>query len=313
MSDNLSKNIFKTICYYDALDYPLTLFEIWKYFIMAEEQDDIDEKIGYSLADILGELKNDNNLRAFVKSRRGFYFLKGREDLIRSRVRRDKISVSKIKRLRWLICFLRVTPFVRMILVTGRLALKNSQPKSDWDVLIVLEENKIWTGRTAVTVLAHLLGKRRHHRKIKNRLCLNYFITTASLEIRNKDFFSASEYFFAIPIFDVENYFKKFQLKNAWIKNYKPNYYLTEMKHLKSVSDNIATKTIRSILENILKYDWLEKYLRKVELKKIRNNPNTDKPNSLIEADDRALIFLPEPQGPKVFEKFKKNIDERWR
>ncbi|HFC76989.1 MAG TPA: hypothetical protein ENJ27_02060 [Candidatus Moranbacteria bacterium] len=323
MISDVSKKILNTICYYDALSYPLTLFEIWKYLTKSESDEDKKNKLKkdddenlqekYSLNNILKELRTNNNLKSFIKNNQGFYFLKGREYLVEERIKRDKLSVMKIKRLQWLIYFLRCVPFVRMILVTGRLAMKNAQPKSDWDVLVVLKSGKIWTGRTAITIVTQLLGKRRYGSKIRNRVCLNYFITTNSLEIRNKDFFSANEYFFAMPIFVVGNYFKKFQLKNSWIKNYKPNYYLSEARYLKAVDDNYFSKKVRTILEKIVDFDWLEKYLEKIEKKKIKNNPNTQKINSLIEADDQALIFLPEPQGPKIFEKFKDNIDRLWR
>ncbi len=334
MSNNISKNILNTVCYYDALDYPLTLFEIWKYLtqtgsdsnenedrginkIRREKDSGVDngdeDNSNYSLQNILKELKTNNNLNAFIKNKRGFYFLKGREGLVDERIKKDKWSVAKIKRLRRLVSLLRVVPFMRMVLVTGRLAMKNAQPKSDWDVLVVLQTGRIWIGRTVITAMSHLLGKRRYGNKTRNRICLNYFITTNSLEIRNKDLFSANEYLFGIPIFDAGDYFKKFQLKNSWIKRYKPNYYLTENKYRKAIGDNYFTKTIRGIFEKIIDFDWLEKYLKKIESEKIKNNPNTGKIGSLIEADDQALIFLPEPQGPKVFEKFKNNVDKIWR
>ncbi len=304
MSDKLSKSILKTVCYYDVLNYPLTLFEIWKYLIG-------DKKTTRcSLSLIKEELNSNNNLKAFIKSKDGFYFLKGREKLVTSRIRSDKIAVTKIKRLRSLIYILRMSPFVRAIFVTGRLAMKNAQYGSDWDVLVVLKKGRIWIGRTFITILSHLLFKRRHHKKIKDRICLNYFVTTESLEIRNKDLFSAGEYFACIPIFDTNNFFKKFQLKNGWIKNYKANYFLSELEHLKKVSDGAVVKKIRNILEKVLDSNGLEKYFKKIELKKIKKNPNTAKENSFIVADDEALIFLPNPQGPKVFEKFKERVAE---
>jgi hypothetical protein len=187
--------------------------------------------------------------------------------------------------------------------------MKNAKFDSDWDVLVVLKDGRIWTGRTLVTLFSHFLGKRRYRNKTKDRVCLNYFITTGSLEIRNKDLFSANEYFFCIPVFDSNKYFKKFQLKNSWIKEYKPNYYLTDVRNLKAVKETFFSGLVRGGLEKIFNWDSLEKYLRKIELKKIKNNPKTDQEDSLIVADDKALIFLPEPQGPKVFEQFKGRIN----
>lgn len=308
MADNLDKNILSTICYYDALDYPMTALEVWKYLTDVKNgDDDINgEEIG--LRDVLEKLESDN-LKRFIHRKRGMYFLKRRESLVEQRIERDKISVSKIKRLRRVVWFLRFSPFVRMVLVTGRLAMKNAQYSSDWDLLVVLKGGRIWTGRTFVTVLAHIIGKRRHHDKTKDRVCLNYFVTTDSLEIRNKDLFSANEYFFCIPIFDSKNYFEKFQLKNSWIKEYKPNYYLSSLNNLKAIRETFFSKFFRELEERIFNWDALENFLKKIESKKIEKNPKTQEEESLIAADDRALIFLPEPQGPKVFEDFRKRVN----
>lgn len=309
MIDNLTKNILNTICYYDILNYPLTPFEIWKYLILADGDLVEKEYNSYSIADILNRLKH-SYLSRFIENKKGFYFLRGRDFLVEQRIARGKISASKIKKMSRAVSLLRVVPFLRMVLITGRLAMRNAQPKSDWDVLVVVKKNRIWLGRTLVTLWAHILGKRRHHDRIKDRLCFNYFVTTDSLEIRNKDFFSANEYSFCYPLFDAKNYFHRFQLRNAWIRDYKPNYYLSLMGNKFSLKDRGFLKIIRTIGENILDHDFLERYLEKIEKNRINNNPKTSEVNSLIDVDKRALIFLPHPQGPIVFEKFKAKLEE---
>jgi len=309
MHNNLEKNILNTVCYYDILNYPLTLFEIWKNLLATEREIGESEFSGCTIGDVLRKLK-ENNLKRFIEEKNGFYFLRGRNFLVDQRIAKNKISVLKIKRMSRVVGFLRVAPFVRMILVTGRLAMKNARPQSDWDVLVVLKENRIWIGRTIITLLAHILGKRRYGAKIKDRVCFNYFITTDSLEIRNKDLFSANEYFFCFPLFETKNYFQKFQLRNIWIMKYKPNYYLSLSKNLFSIRDNELTRVMRIFFENLFDHDFLEKYLEKLEMQKIKNNPKTKNFEGLIDADNRALIFLPHPQGPKIFEKFKNKLND---
>lgn len=307
MQDDLIKNILNTICYYDVLNYPLTVFEIWKHLLLIDKNPSIENQEKYSISDVLRAL-DQFELKKFTDNKNGFYFLKGREFLVEQRISRGKISALKLRRMRLAISFLRIVPFLRMVLVTGRLAMKNARPKSDWDVLIVLKNRRIWIGRTIITLWAHFLGKRRHHDKIKDRLCFNYFITTDSLEIRNKDLFSANEYFFCFPLFDAGNYFHKFQLRNIWIRKYKPNYYLAVAKNAMTLRDNKFTKFFRLLGENILDHNFLENYLERIEKNKIKNNPKTSKINSLIDTDKKALIFLPNPQGPLVFEKFRSRL-----
>ncbi len=308
MGDDFKKNILNTFCYYDVLNYPLTLFEVWKH-LLANEEINTEGNIKITLKNILLSLE-DPDLKRFIDSEDGMYFLRGKNNLVRDRINRSKISLLKIKKMKRIVGLLRSAPFVRMILVTGKLAMRNAHPKSDWDVMVVLKERRIWIGRTLITLLAHFFGKRRHHDKIINRVCFNYFITTNSLEIRNKDLYSANEYFFCFPLFDAKNYFKRFQLKNHWIRKYKPNYYLSLMDNLCSSGDTVITKFTRALAENLFDYDFLERYLEKLETKKIKENPKTNNENSLIDVDENALIFLPNPQGPEVFEKFKNKVQE---
>src|SRR3990172_2665738 len=191
----LSKHILTTITYYDVLDYPLTSFEIWKYLTTHNSQPTILNPPPCSLADIVKGLE-DESLKKFIEEYRGFSFLKGRKGLVEQRIKRGKLAEEKYKILLGVAKILRFAPYVRMIAVTGRMAMKNTEEKSDLDLLVVLKHGKIFTGRTLVPLLVHLLGKRRHKGKITDRVCLNYFITTRSLEISLKDLYSSSEYYF---------------------------------------------------------------------------------------------------------------------
>jgi len=196
-----------------------------------------------------------------------------------------------------------------MVAVTGAVAMKNSKPASDLDFLIALRHEKIWTGRTIVTLLLHLLGKRRYGLKIADRACLNHFITDESLEVVTKDLYSASEYMFIFPLFGWE-IFRKFQLKNGWISRMKPTFGISEIPPLKLVPDLRLAKAIRNIGEALIGWEWVEAVLRKAEKKRISKNPKTHQEGSLICADDGALVFLPSPRGPLIFEKFKKKVEE---
>lgn len=302
----LSKNILATVAYYDVFSYPLTSFEIWKYLMRSDYFDEENSReIG--LHQILHELKQEPLLR-FVEELNGFYFLKGRSKIVSQRIGRSKLSFSKARRLKMVIGILKFVPFVRMIGVTGRLAMKNARPDSDWDLLIVLKEGHIWMGRTLVTLVSHFLGKRRYGKKIKDRVCLNYFVSEGSLEISTKDLYSANEYFFMYPVFGFE-VFKKFQLKNRWISSIKPHYAPSELEPFGVVRDSFLARSTRNIGEYALGCKLFEDILRKIEKKKIMNNPKTKKKGGFIQASDEALVFLPELKGPKIFDRFKKRVE----
>jgi len=289
------------------MDYPMTSFEIHKYFTNFNQPAEIEEEKS-GLLEIINVLESEK-LKKFIEEYRGFYFLKSRKNLVEQRLERSKIAESKFKILLQAARWLRFVPYVRMIAVTGRLAMKNTESQSDLDVLVVLKHGKIFTGRTLVTLATHLLGRRRHGQKIANRICLNYFITEKSLEINLKDGFSASEYAFIFPLFGFE-VFQKFQQANGWIKNYKPNFQMDDLPNLKLLPDTRAAKFFREIGEKTFSFNFIEKTLKKWQTKRIANDPRTKKAGSMIIANDDMLVFLPEPQSPEIFEKFKQKLGD---
>jgi predicted nucleotidyltransferase len=304
--NTLPKDILATVAYYDVFDYPLTGFEVWKYLLRADT--DGSEADPVALADVLKALEGEG-VRRHLENFQGLYFLRGRKKLVRRRLSAGKAAVSKLRRVRRLAFWLRFVPYVRMVALTGSLAMKNSGPESDWDMLIVLRPGHIWTGRTLVTGFLHLIGKRRHGSKTRDRACLNYWITSDSLEIVTKDLFSSNEYFFLVPLFGGTE-FRRFQLKNRWIRRFRPQYGVSELSHCLETDDSLPARVVRDIGEILFSDRLVERGLAAWQKRKIAANPKTRLPGSLVEATDRALIFLPQPQGPAVFEAFKRRMSE---
>jgi hypothetical protein len=308
MSDKLDKNILATIVYYDVLNYSLTAFEVWKYLIRTDYYVPRNESLKITFAQVANRLQ-DKEFNKYVEHASGFYFLRGRKELVEKRIANNKISIGKIRRLQRIVWWLRFLPFVRMVGITGALAMKNAKFSSDLDLLIVLKYGKIWTGRTLVTGALHFFKQRRHGKNISDRVCLNFFVTDQSLEVITKDLFSANEYMFLFPLYGWDAY-TKFQIKNQWIKNMKPSYALGELAPLKTMTDSFASRFVRKVAEFVFSPKWIEQALRKIERGQIMRNPKTHQEGSLVYANDDALVFLPDPHGPAVFEKFKEKIEE---
>jgi hypothetical protein len=311
MQNDLSGKILSTLMYYDKLDYPLTPFEIWKYLSRnTNHESDITDRRN-SLAEIISGLKSEE-LKNKIEEYQGFYFFTGKKDLVEKRLERNKISQLKIKKIKKVVWWLRMMPFVRMVAVTGTVAMKNSDGKSDLDLFIVLKHGHIFTGRTLVTLVVHLLGKRRHGNKITDRICLNFFVTDESLntdfrnifktkeelEIEPANHFCASEHFFLSSIFDT-GIFAKFKKENRWISSYFENYYLASGENAKKMKDIFASRNIRKIGEVIFSLGILETGLKSWQTKRIDRNPKTHQSGSLVLASDEYLIFLPAPQRAK--------------
>ncbi len=307
----LAKNILTTLAYYDVFDYPLTIFEVEKYLMTKTEAKNKEKKKDMSV-EIRTELEGKDDLKKYIEEFNGFYFLRGRKKLVAQRIKKYKISQQKLKIVKKVVRWLRFIPTVKMIAVTGRVAMNNAHPKSDLDLLIVLKKGRIFTGRILITGLVHILGKRRYANKIANRICLNCFLSDDALRMPTNDFFSASEYSFILPIFGWKT-FQRFQQKNEWIKNYKINYEPAKIPNLNLIKDNYWSQLVRKKGEKLLATSlgiFLEEKLKKWQLARIKRDPRTHYKGSGVMATEKALIFWPYPQGPKVYERFRKKLEE---
>jgi len=316
MSTNLSKHILATITYYDVMDYPMTSFEIWKHLLIISGEE--PEK--YSLEEVICELSGDlvnteysehgtGKLKRFIAMEKGFYFLKDRIGLADERIRRNKISEQKFKKLLKMVKILRFFPYIRMVGVTGRMAMKNAEAKSDFDLLIFFRKGRLFTGRILVTVMLHLFGKRRYGKKIQNRICLNHFLTDDFL-ISGRDIFAASEYSFMTVIYGFSK-FERFQSINYWINRYKPNF-IHEISNSRRMEDTFFSRKVKIFLEMVFNFEFIEKKLKFWQMKRIKNNPKTKQLGSMIISDDKELAFWPnyENQGPLVFSRFKERLNK---
>lgn len=301
MQSRIAKNILRTIIYYDILNYPLTSFEIWKYLTVAEGN--ATEKDKCAVGDVFDTLGN-KEIKKHVDDFQGFYFLRGRRDLVERRIQNGKNSIAKFKIAERAAWWLRFVPFVRMVAVTGTVAMKNPERDSDIDFLVGLEKGRIFTGRLLVTLVVHLLGRRRYGQKIKNRICLNYFIATGSLGIKKKDLFAANEYSFAYPILGFDVYKRFGEVNIEWIKKFKSNFQYGDSKSIRGETSNKFQRVFESLI-NLFWGDRIESWLKEKQVEKIKRNPLTYKKGGYVEYSDENLVFLPEPQGPKILEKFR--------
>ncbi len=297
----LSRDVIETIAYYDVLEFPLSAFEVWKHLITLT-----NEARPSSYFEVMTTLRGECASNT-IGEQDGFYFLPGRKFLVRERIRKEKLSVSKLRRIRRLARIIRHVPYVRFVGATGSLSLKYGNIDSDWDLFVVLRAGKIWTGRFILTGLLFLSGKWRHGKHIRNRACLNYYVADTSLEIGTQDLFSAHEYRFMIPLFQY-SIFQRFELRNRWIARFKPNFSLSEIPTLWTVSDQNDGYSLRSFFERWCDLCDIESVLAAWQRGKISRNPKTRWEGSYIEASDRALVFLPRPRGPRVYEAFKHRL-----
>jgi len=268
--------ILKTLAYSDIFDYPLRLDEIKKYLIGTKtEEIQIDPKL--------------------VGEKDGFYFLKNREKIVELRKKRTQWSKKKWKIARAAANKLKIIPTLKMIGITGTLAMDNCQEDDDIDLLVITGANGLWLTRLLVIFLSYLLGVKRRRPKektVKNKTCFNLFLDENYLKIQPENLFLAHEICQVKPIFDKDNTYNRFIKENKWVLKFLPNFTPSPTGQ----DSNFKTNCLLSFFNNIafkLQYQYMKKKItnEKVSLHQAFFHPNNLSDKVQKEFENR-LLFL---------------------
>lgn len=197
----LKPAILKTLVYSDIFDYPLRLDELHRYLTISASIAELTEYINHS-----GD----------VESKEGYYFLAGRSAVVDIRRQRETASRKVFDRAMFYGRILGLLPFVRMVTLTGSLAMLNLSKNPDMDFMLVTAHGHVWTARA----FAILFG--RIARLFGDTICPNLIISERALEWPLHDLYSARELFQMIPITGYDVYLRLFSA-NTWIKSWLPN------------------------------------------------------------------------------------------
>jgi hypothetical protein len=189
-------------------------------------------------------------------ARQGEYFtLRGREQIVETRKRRAEVAArlwAKAARYGRIIA---VLPFVRMVAITGSLAMNNTDEGKDVDYMIVTEPNRLWTCRALSLLVA------RFARLQGVNLCPNYLVTTRALELKERSLYVAHELAQMIPLSGMEIY-REMRRLNDWTDDYLPNAVgEPELPPgLKQTHNNSVVRTILEFLLRLPPASWFEKW-----------------------------------------------------
>jgi hypothetical protein len=263
--DVTSRAILNTALYADIFDYPLTLPEIHRYLVGSSA----------SLEAVSESLAGDRFLRKVGR----YYTLQGRECIVETRERREQIAAHlwpEAIRYGRMIASL---PFVRMVAVTGSLAMNNVDVDADIDYLIVTTPGRLWLARLLSLVVTRLAAFRGIS------LCPNFLLTQEVLEISEHSLYSAHEFVQMIPLSGME-LFQRMRSLNLWVQDFLPNAYgLSPLAEDYPVA--ASAPLFRPLLEWILLTPpgaWLERWEMDRKIRKLsRQNP--DNPEAIFSAD----------------------------
>jgi hypothetical protein len=112
-------------------------------------------------------------------------------------------------------------PFVRMVAITGTLAMENVDTDADVDFFIVTDPRRVWLSRSLSIALVY------RGRLERVDICPNYVISSDALDQFDRSFFSAHELAQMVPIYGLDVYERLIQ-SNCWAATYLPNAFGSE-------------------------------------------------------------------------------------
>lgn len=202
--------VLLTIIYADLFDFPLTAEEIYSRLVGRG----FDRRAVFASLEMLRSRHLD--------IRREFVFLRGRHDLVSTRLARQErasdLWAAGDRYARWL----SHVPFVRMVAVSGSLAVNNAGDAGDVDLFCITTARRLWLARLFIVPLSKLT--RKLSRFFPYYLCANYLLSLDSLEVSTEEqnLFTAHEVLQAVPLLgtDVRENFLE---RNAWVNDLLPN------------------------------------------------------------------------------------------
>lgn len=241
-------SVFQTLAYADVFDYPLTAPEIHRYLSSTEAT--------------VEEVRRTLSGSPLFSQAEEYFALRGRERIVETRKRRAEVAARlwpKAARYGHLIAAL---PFVRMVAVTGSLAVNNTDEGKDVDFMIVTTPGHLWTCRLLSLLIARLARLDGVH------LCPNYLVTTDALELKERSLYVAHELAQMVPLSGMEVY-DRIRSLNDWSYDFLPNAMAAPElpRALKPVRKQSALQGIFEAVLSLPVGRWLEKWEmnRKIE------------------------------------------------
>ena len=322
----LEEAIVRAIAFFDLFSYPLTIFEIWKYLDVNAE-----------LSEVMEILKNITRRGSTptegvepllgLGEKNGFYFLIGREEIIKERMARYNYTDKKFKRAVWVAKIFKFVPWIKTIAIGNIIGAHNLKKESDIDFFIITEKKRIWLSRFFCVLIIKILGLRPNREKTQDKICLSFFISEEAMNLKGLMLKNSSldcrvppaggtrngrggrDIYFIYwlgglaPIYDKDNTFAEFANKNDWLKDYLPNWQSSAISYRHDAGGSFSW-FYRDVVDMFLA--GLEKRIKEIQLeimpKQIKDIMNMD---SRAVVNDKIIKLHVNDRREEYLEKFK--------
>ncbi len=332
------KEIIKTISYFSLFLYPPTFEEIYTFLPVKTSRQKLKQELERLIKKkIIKNLKfKIENCSRYTIGEYGIKKskIKNQKLKIKNFIQRYQESEKKLNnwRFRLYVKLLSFFPQIKLVGISGSLAMMNAKKEDDIDLFIITSKNRLFTGRFIALVLAQLLNIRRSFVNqtqrsnfltpagslfpfevgktsqvdkklafsflLKNKVCLNLFFDESALQVPKfkQTEYVAHEVLQMRPIINKDNIYEKFLKANKWVLKIFPNAKEKYKRYLILDIGYLKKKKNNFPISNI-QYQILnnlELILKKLQLKLINRHKTTE----LI--TDSQLWFHPDDFEKKL-------------
>jgi hypothetical protein len=202
----LRRAILVTLIYADLFDHALTRDEVHRYLIGHAE----------SAAAVTATLDHDAELRFRIAQTEDRFHLNHRPHLATTRRRRAAASAELWPVAKRYGARIAGLPFVRLVGVTGALAMDNARPDDDIDLFILCQPGRLWLCRLLVLAVVKLAARQGYV------LCPNFFLSTDHPRLSERNLFTAHEVVQMVPL-ERNPWYGAFIEANGWVADFLPN------------------------------------------------------------------------------------------
>jgi hypothetical protein len=269
----LEKAILETVVYFDIYNYPLRAAEIYRWIW----------KNAAALEEVINALENSELLKEKLSFCDGFFFLKGRGEIIKERLKRYRFAEKKFKKAKKVAWFFARLPGILGIAVCNDLGYGNSPEDGDIDLFIITKKNRLWTVRFLVSLFLKIFRLRPGEAK-ENAICPSFFVDEEHLNLKEFSAINPAEddihFIYWInqmtPIFSnlaevnakaggIRDIWQKFYGENAWTENSLPNRRLFLTNPIRKVKSAFKFPLLLgNALENALRFKFLTPKIREI-------------------------------------------------
>lgn len=274
-----ASSALKVLLYYDLFRYPLTAAEI-RYHCRVQHGNE------QQITDCLHALQEQQ----YIYQYEGFYLLKDEPHLVQRRKKGNELAHRMLLKAADRSALIARFPYVRSVCVSGSLSKDYFDETTDIDFFIITAPGRLWVCRSLLILYKKLLLLNS-----KKYFCVNYFIDSESLEIPDKNIFTATELITLLPFYNHALYAEFFSA-NPWVMQYYPNAGLRN-GHVVKEKESLFKKGMESLLNSALG-EWLDRYFYKATVRHWKKKfPGLDAVEFEVNMRSRKDVSKHHPQG----------------